>query len=381
MRHPQRILILGAYGTGNLGDELILDSLVSLLSAAYPGCECRVLSQDPATSTRLHSVAAAEIPPYVTPRGGLSALLRGRWGWFADIRESRRALDAQIEWCDLFVLGGGNLLTDHPYYFLEHFAGQIARRAAEAGKAVAVLGTGFGPINTQKGQRLLEELAGWTSAAALREPSGAEAFSRAGFSNPRVSGDPVLLELPFADQVVTEPAVRAVISLRSFGNDTAVPAHVGRAVEAVGERIKLVGLAMDPELDGPVLRAQLGESAVLDAQTPARIVAEVRHSSLVLGMRLHACIVAAACGVPLIPVAYHHKVAAFATSLELEALPGEAPVSGLDVDAFVARTVEALDSRRLELVARVQILRRTGRLEFAAALGALPFDPPEPLEA
>lgn len=196
MSHPRRVLILGAYGSGNRGDELILEALDRLLQRAYPGCAVRVISYDPGVSERFHGISSVRIPPYVTVRGLLSSLVRARWEWFGDLREARRAVHTAIDWCDLFVLGGGNLLTDAPFYFLEHFTGQIVRLAHARRKPIALLGVGFGPINTKQGRRLFAELAGWTSAAAFREEAGAKAFSAVGFADPRLSGDPVFLFPP-----------------------------------------------------------------------------------------------------------------------------------------------------------------------------------------
>ena len=80
-----RVLISGYYGFGNLGDEALLDVIVTRLRAAYPGGSIDVLSADPAaTSARLNVDA--------TPRMDLGAV--------------RRA----IERSDVVLSGGGGLL-------------------------------------------------------------------------------------------------------------------------------------------------------------------------------------------------------------------------------------------------------------------------------
>ncbi|MGI9628695.1 MAG: polysaccharide pyruvyl transferase family protein [Longimicrobiales bacterium] len=379
MNHPKRILVLGAYGTGNLGDELILDSLMQLLGRAYPGSDFRVLSYDASVSEGFHDIPALEIPPFASSRKQLSAVLRGRLGRFTSAAKARRAVEEWVDWCDLFVLGGGNLLTDHPFYFLEHFTGQIVRVAANRGKPVAVLGAGFGPINTKKGQRLLEELGGWAGAVALREAAGAEACKAAGFADPRVTGDPVLLAPPFMDNVVREPIQRAVVSLRPVANGAALPDSVVAAIEAVKGRLEVAGLAMDPSPDSAPLRTHLGASFCLDTPTPANVVTEVRRSSLVIGMRLHACIVAAAFGVPVVPIAYHHKVTAFAESLGVDWLPMDGRMSAAQATSLVADTIDDLGDRRKQLATRVGAQRLQGLTELEAALAALPFDPPTPI--
>lgn len=117
---------------------------------------------------------------------------------------------------------------------------------------------------------------------------------------------------------------------------------------------------------------------MISAPTPASVVAEVRRSSLVLGMRLHACIVAAALGVPVVPIAYHAKVTAFARSVGVEPVLMDGTMSAIDVKKVMLRTLDALVEQRENLTTRVRRLRRDGLSELDAALRALPFAPPMP---
>lgn len=82
-----RILIAGYYGFGNLGDELILTSLLERLRDRYSNGHITVLSADHRQTSRHHKVEAMS-----------------RWNPLALVIAFWRA--------DLFVLGGGGLLQD-----------------------------------------------------------------------------------------------------------------------------------------------------------------------------------------------------------------------------------------------------------------------------
>ena len=57
-----KILIIGGYGVGNFGDELILSGIINQLYASYPMAEITVISYDPNETERFHQVSA--IHPY-----------------------------------------------------------------------------------------------------------------------------------------------------------------------------------------------------------------------------------------------------------------------------------------------------------------------------
>ena len=173
-----------------------------------------------------------------------------------------------------------------------------------------------------------------------------------------------------------EPLARAAISLRPVPGFPFPPDHVRRVVSKVGEAMDLAGLPMHPSLDRPVLEAELDAERVLDVEQPDDLVREVGRSNAMVGMRLHGCILAATQGVPVLPIAYHHKVTAFADQLGLAEVPLASPLQDKAVDALVEVFLESRDEERARLRERAGVVRREGLAEVAAALAQLPFDAP-----
>ena len=56
-----KIVICGAYGYGNLGDEIILDGTLKILQDIYKKEDFLVFSFDPKETERLHKVRSAKI--------------------------------------------------------------------------------------------------------------------------------------------------------------------------------------------------------------------------------------------------------------------------------------------------------------------------------
>ena len=105
-----------------------------------------------------------------------------------------------------------------------------------------------------------------------------------------------------------------------------------------------------------------------DSDLEAQLAA-IGGSALVIGMRLHALILAAAAHVPALAISYDPKVDAFAAQV------GQ-PVVGrvgepMDEEALVAAARTALDTDPAPYIARVEELRSRIGPDAAAALAAL----------
>jgi len=319
----KRLLLSGYYGYGNAGDEAVLAGLVTGFRAARSAGELEIaaLSGNPAETQAAHGIAAAD-----------------RYHPGALLREIRRA--------DLVLSGGGSLLQDVTsahgiFYYLG-----VIRMAQILGRKTMFIAQGIGPLRLARSRRLVRSVANRLNAVTVRDPDSADLLREIGVTRPpiEVTADPALLlrMAPPAPATVDgggagEGFYLAVsgspiiggggassfgVALRPWQGQEGVAAHVADACASVlGGRCALL-LPMQAGSDKPVAEqfarqwhqgSQAGNRVTLcsleKGLTP--LLANIASCDLMIGMRLHALILAAAAGVPSVALSYDPKVDAF----------------------------------------------------------------------
>lgn len=305
----QGILACGYYGFANLGDEAVLAGLIYGLRQAGYSEPVTALSADTAYTEREHHVPAV-------PRTDIRAVWRA-------LRRAR-----------VFVLGGGSLIQDVTsarsivYYLGMHV---LARRA---GCRIAWIGQGIGPLRRRWAKRWTVRAARQAEAVVVRDSASAELLTALGVSQVQVGADLSFL-LPEAD---TENGWKV---LQRFGveKDAALLAMAPRwwsggqvslapllqslaryASRQWGARAVLLPMQVsrDRELVEEIAPA-IPEAIVLGEPLSVREVKDILACCrAVVGVRLHALMLAAASGVPVLALSYDPKVRAFWEPVEPE---------------------------------------------------------------
>lgn len=298
----QGAVVCGYFGFANAGDEAVLAGLVYGLRKAGYSEPLTVLSANPAYTEREHGVQAI-------PRTGLQFI------W----RAMRRAR--------LFVLGGGSLLQDVTsarsivYYLGMH---ALARRA---GCRIAWIGQGIGPLCRSWARRWVARAAEGAETIVVRDPASADLLREMGVSRVEVGADLSFL-LPSADieygwQVLQgagacrDDALIALAPRRWAGAEADVGALLADLMQYARREwsARALLLAMQAERDGEVVRevaAKVSGAVVLSQPLSVRDVQGVLACcQIVIGVRLHALMLAAASGIPALAVSYDPKVRAF----------------------------------------------------------------------
>jgi len=353
-----RILISGYYGFGNLGDEAILEALTDEIRRQCPQAVLRVLAADPGRARQLDLQAV--------PRKAPLAVLRALWN------------------SDLLLSGGGGLVQDSTGVGSVAYYLGLVGLARLLGRRAMLFCQGWGPVRTAKGRRVARMLAPLAHLATLRDDQSCQEFHATAPRVPaRVTADPALLLDPPSPESLTQ-------SLRAAGLE--VPAGVGPRVglavrpwpglpmealagalstfaEATKARYLLVPFQPDrdtgPSLD---LAERLGACAqVSPPLSPREALGLLGRLDLVVAMRLHALILAAGQGVPILGLSYDPKVERFcarAGGLHL-------PLRGLEAGEFR----EALDclwrdreTRKAGIRERAARMRQAARQAVTAAL-------------
>lgn len=300
------VLLVGAFGQDNPGDE----ALCAAFCRALSGADVTVASSQPTLTRLRHAVAAIPASPT------------------AVAREARHT--------DLVVVGGGSVFkslhasTGRRANALLRSTAALVSFARLRGIPVAMVGVGAGTLAGRQAASLSRWLVRHTDLLVLRDEESAAVLSGAGVPAPfRVGADPawVLLDEPAA---VRRPGSTVTVALSHLAGIT--PTRLAAALRPLGSRFQI---RLQPWQSGAQrgdfelavdLRNRLdGEAVVVDP--PADLPAarnEFASDQLVIALRFHALVAAGAAGTPTLAIAHEPKLAGLARRLNQPAVPAHA---------------------------------------------------------
>jgi len=355
------IALSGYYGFHNIGDEAILEAIVTALRRYQPEIELVVFSADPLHTRETYGVEAIS-------RTHLPSI----------IRVLRRS--------DLLVSGGGGLLQDVtgpcsiPYYL------GIMELAMLLGTKVAVYAHGVGPLQHRWSRLWVKRVLSRVSWVSVRDVASAQFLAELGLNREiRITADPVYsLEPASREDILSfweaygvkksrmEPLVG--IALRPYPGETEFDQRLLEIIKSGCNYLhrefgaRLVYLPYHLEKDLPLARALASLSSaqgiIFEQSLSSKEVIKLMGGlDLLIGMRLHALILAAICSVPFVALPYDPKVNAFLESIgEKNFLPPEQ----LTFQELLARLKNALyqgEERRKAL--RLKIKEQKAEVEKA----------------
>lgn len=304
-----RIALSGYYGFGNAGDEAVLSASVSEIRRRMPGAEIVVLSADPDATSQTHGVSAE-------PRWPVGAMRR------------------MIASADLLLSGGGSLLQDETSLRSLGYYALAMELALRADVPYAILAQGLGPLNSWFGRRIAASYLRRAELVTLRDEASGELARELGVEPARVvvGADPVFLLEPMRDSearaILAEGGVEADEKLVGLvvrewrGAHEALPplARVARmATEEWGARAMIIPFQIPEDCEIAHELASLAPEAALFEQQlhPRALMAVIGQLSMLVAMRLHALIFAAAQCVPAVALSYDPKVQALCEAAEV----------------------------------------------------------------
>jgi polysaccharide pyruvyl transferase CsaB len=332
MDRVYRIGISGSYGGLNLGDEAILQSIMSQLRAAVP-CEITVFSRDAKDTAARHKVEKS-IP----------------------VRDlSREEVRPEVAELDLFILGGGGILYDEAaaVYLRE------VEIAQEHSVPVLVYAVSAGPLHDAAARTLVRDTLSRVDGVTVRERHARQLLEEVGVRDIEVTADPAFLleaePLP-ADALQREGlnqnrrliglSVREPGSAAPDIDETHYHALLANAADYMVDRLDadLVFVPMEPrQKDTQHCHAVVSKMAhahqatVLKGEyTSGQLLSLISHFDFAVGMRLHFLIFAALNRVPFVALPYSGKVAGFLEDLEI-AMPPLKQVNPGQLIAYIDR--------------------------------------------
>ncbi|MBE6927521.1 MAG: polysaccharide pyruvyl transferase CsaB [Ruminococcaceae bacterium] len=299
------VVICGAYGKGNSGDNAILNAIVDQLHHIDPDVPITVLSRDP-TETRL----CANVDSVYT--------------------FSLRKIGKRMRHAKLYISGGGTLMQDATstrslLYYLYSI-----RQAARKGCRVMLYGCGVGPIDKEKNRkRASKTLNRYAEVISVRDRYSEEFLKELRVSKPRIclTADPALLiDPPETDELsnylrrcgIERDKRYLMLAVRPWEGFEKKVEAIAQAVDTACEKNNLIPVlyCMEPNRDDAAAKmvAKHLRSAHLLLHTGTNgeeILALVRRMSFVVSMRLHTLIFAAGQSVPMVGIVYDPKVSGF----------------------------------------------------------------------
>lgn len=343
----RRIAIAGWFGSDNLGDELILQSLIQSLQAR--DAEPVVISIDSARTRRDHAVTA------ITHRHP---------GQSPNLRRALRDVDAMA------VAGGIIQSETSPWNIPFHTSRLTA--GARAGCAMAAVGMGVGHVQGPLGRRLARRSLGRFGRIVVRDAESAQRLRPWGLDAVVVGADPALALQPRPVDpddtmcIILRPPNRrgprtaAGKAKRTSGQAPALD----RMARAIAEAATATGLsprfvAFQASRDGPIhdrMAQRLGARAEVVTPNLHTVLSEVGRSRLTVTMRYHGAVAALLHDRPAVLLNASPKMA----SLAAEGA-GWAPRLGLariEAGQLVAAVTEALGNHTRRAEARGALTER-----------------------
>ena len=299
------VVICGAYGRGNAGDDAILDAILQEIRSLDPDMPVTVLSKDPAATRLTYRVRSIHR---------------------SHILSWRKAMRKSV----LYLNGGGSLIQDVTsrrslWYYLYNI-----RSAHALGCRVQMYGCGIGPVTREKHRRMAARtLNSCVDIITLREPDSQAELQAMGVTSPQIllTADPALT-LRAATEDETDSVLLCAgipphgkylcFALRRWpGFEEAAPALRAAAAYAYETHgLTPVFLSVEKHLDPGAGRIAADGLSVPhyfldDAGKAGTIIGALSRMEAVVSMRLHALIFAAGQGIPLVGIVYDPKVSSF----------------------------------------------------------------------
>lgn len=298
------VMICGAYGKGNAGDDAILVSMIRQLRSIDPDLPITVMTRRPRETAVLTGVSTVHI---------FNVFQVGRL----------------LKKCCLYISGGGSLIqnvtsTRSLMYYLFSI-----RQAKRSGCKVMMYGCGIGPVNGEnsrrKTARILEE---HVDLITLRDRESLETLKQFGVHTPRirVTADPALLmeaDKAAADRYLQKNGLNpegryCLFVLRPWADTQERLGAISAAADYCRKTYGLEPLfyTLEPDRDTDITC-----QAAVRTSPPALVLPPITNGAelcglfgrmeLVVSMRLHALIFACSQQTRVAAISYDPKVSGF----------------------------------------------------------------------
>lgn len=324
------VLVLGYYGFGNLGDELLSETVVALLKKSGVEKErIAILSSSPKDTEYKTGVQAYD-----------------RWNFSVITSLMRRS--------KIFLLGGGGLFQDSTSIRSSAYYWWAVRMAHICGAKIGAIGQSIGPLHTSLARFFAKNAFSICAYRSVRDDNSANTMSKWGFPFAKTP-DLVLSSNVKHDFIKGN---KLLLNIRP-GYSEATKLAVGIANQtACKEKLEIHGIAFSKEDATEMMLLQDSNAVNFVKITTVADINDfekaIQYSSKAIGMRLHFIELALLFRLPVCGIAYDPKVMSFCNEWDI-------PVAGQSTILSFSKS----DSDKLDVAAE-DIL-----LEFQKSLKSL----------
>lgn len=285
----QRVLIIGYYGSQNIGDDLILESTIGLIRQNIAEADIRVLT---------YAIKETE----------------QRYGVVGVSRNDFKAILEAVAWSDVIIGGGGSMLQNVTsnrsliYYLMLLFVAKVY------GKKTILLGNGVGPIKGWFYQKLTFGILKGLSHIVLRDQESFGLLKKQGLTN-IANGADLAFNLILEPKSISKEKL-ILLNLRPWPMAIKPEAWVPEFIKTWEQKGYTIGLLpMQISKDDKLLEPFVSETVKMYITHSGQELTElIQRSELVVAMRLHALIFSALSETACVGISYDPKVTEFIKS-------------------------------------------------------------------
>ena len=319
-----KILIIGWFGAGNIGDEAILLAELHAMRERISDAEFHILSFDPERTQRLVS--------------GLQQVVKiiGVGSKHKFLRTDFRGLWHSLTTVDMVVIGGGGIFQDiYNHYPIPFFTFMVVL-AKLLSKRVVIHSVGVGPIRTWIGKRLTRAAANLADSVTVRDHESQYILASIGVNKDiGVSADPVFLLEPVKSEKVKGLLASndltsglkigvCIQDLLSWSNENkmALAEALDRTISEMGAKVVFIPFGsyrdgwFSKDSSDTVdlssarrLAAMMNERAIIIAEEldPQELLSFIGELDIIISMRLHGIIMGISQSIPVIGLTYKQE--------------------------------------------------------------------------
>lgn len=280
----RKILLIGSYGSGNLGDEALKELSLKILEKKY---ECFVLTGDPRKESE-----AIHFP------FGLRSLIKMKW-----IKSFRL-----LKKSDAVLFAGGGLFAEHETIKAILLWSSQIFWAWFFRKPIHLIGQSVGPFKTKLGKSLTAWSLSKASSITVRDAASAETIKT---HFPKIKFQKST-DLCFGyEPKENNPKKRIALNLRPWKENSAILKGIIENYEEKGYEIHAIAM------DRSDKKTLASFAKVKTFQTFDELITFLSTCEFCLGMRLHFLIAAALSGSKVLGLSYTQKVSGILKEIDV----------------------------------------------------------------